>query len=70
MSLSGFVDKRRGAAFNAAGVATIANYASVAAVNARLTAINGTYWSASRLATTGINDKVYAMRLADDAAGV
>lgn len=69
MSL-GFVDKRRGGNLRAAGVTTPANYVTEAAIDARLTAINAAYWTATRLAQSTRNDKIYALRLADDAAGI
>lgn len=74
----GYVDKRRtfgdlGHANGnptAAGSGDASNYASVAGLRARLTAINSTYWTAARLDQSTKNDLVYAVRLADDAAGI
>lgn len=66
----GFVDKTRATAGSVAdsssAVATPANYASETAINARLTAINATLYSAANLDKMTFNDKVYALRLADD----
>lgn len=42
-----------------------ANYITLAARRARLTAINGTYYTAARLDTLTDNDINYALRLAD-----
>lgn len=48
--------------------ATPANYASFTAMDARLTAISGTLYPQSVLDMMTANDKVYAIRLNDDAA--
>lgn len=67
----GFVDKRRsGSQSNATPLGTIANYASRATLEARLTAISATSYSASRLRQMNVNDLVYAVRLNDDSAGI
>jgi hypothetical protein len=66
----GFVDKRKTQGQLAGVVATPANYASDATLDARLTAISGTTYTAARLRAMTWNDKVYAVRLSDDAAGV
>lgn len=55
---------------NAALVATPANYASVSAMKARLTAINATSFTAARLANMTVNDLIYALRLNDDPATI
>lgn len=47
-------------------VATPANYASVSAIEARLTAINAAYFTAARLNQMTLNDKIFALRQADD----
>lgn len=70
MALSGFVDKRRGTNFTNSVLSVPANYSNVAAVKARLGVINGAYWTTTRLATTNVNDLVYALRLADDPTGI
>lgn len=69
MSL-GFVDKRRTQGQKSSPVATPANYVSEAAMDARLTAVNATYYTATRLRSLTYNDKVAAVRAADDAAGI
>lgn len=70
----GFVDRTRATAGsvadNTSAVATPANYASEAALDARLAAINATSYSAARLATMTFNDKVYAVRLNDDSGTI
>lgn len=67
----GFVDKRRsGTQSDQTPLGTAGNYASGNAVDARLTAISATSYSASRLRQMNINDKVYALRLNDDLAGI
>ncbi len=66
----GFVDRTRSTAGsvadNTSAVATPANYASEAALDARLTAISSTTFTAARLATMTHNDKIYAVRVLDD----
>lgn len=68
----GVVDKNRSTARSVAksngSISTAANYDNVAAMDARLQAINGTYYTNARLDSMTMNDKVYALRLADDAA--
>ncbi len=65
-----FTDKRRTQNSTAKpGTLGGANYASVAALRARLAAISPTSYSTSRLNTMTKNDMEYAVRLADDAAG-
>jgi hypothetical protein len=66
----GFVDKRRGRGQGASALATPANYVSDGALETRLAAINGAYFTTARLNQMTHNDKVMAVRLADDAAGV
>ena len=67
----GFVDKRRSASqTDQTPLGTSANYASGNALDARLTAISSTSYSASRLRTMNVNDKIYAVRLNDDLAGI
>lgn len=68
----GMVDKRvgRGNSTTSNVLTTVANLDSVADMKARLTAINGTSYTAARLATMTKNDMLYAIRLNDDAAGI
>lgn len=66
----GFVDKRRTQATTNTGVTTPANFADTAALRARLTAVNAGYYTAARLDNMTKNDMVYAVRLADEAAGI
>jgi len=63
----GFVDKRAGRGTSASVVATPANYASVGALETRLLALGV---AQARINQMTENDMVYAVRLADDAAGV
>lgn len=41
------------------------DYASIASMRARLTTLNGAYFTAARLNTMTYNDLIYAIRLAD-----
>lgn len=67
----GFVDKRRsGTQATTTSLGTAGNYADAATIDARLTAISATSYSAARLRQMNINDKIYALRLADDLAGI
>jgi len=70
-TLVGTTDKRHGRGSNTyPAAARIANYDNVNSLKARLTAINATSYTPARLATMSKNDMVYAVRLADDAAGI
>lgn len=70
----GFVNKQRATAGSAAktngNMATPANYENMAAIDARLTAISATTYSQSRLDTMTLNDKIYALRVQDDATTI
>lgn len=70
----GFTEKARATlrsvADDTSSVATPANYASEAALDARLTAISATSYSAARLQSMTHNDKVYAVRLNDDSGTI
>lgn len=64
----GFIDKRRsGSQTNTSPVGTPANYASISALDTRLTALG---YTASQLRIMTVNDKVFAVRSADDSAGI
>lgn len=66
-----FVDKRRAdTPTNTSSIGTPANYASESALDTRLDAISSTSYSAARLRTMTTNDKIYALRLNDDSAGI
>lgn len=67
---TGFVDKRRLQTTTDTGLTTPASIASVAALRTRLAAINGAYYTTARLNEMTKNDMVYAVRLADESAGV
>lgn len=66
----GFVNKQRAKAKSAIGdetdLTTPANYTSIDALDARLTAIDSDYYTAARLDQMTLNDKVYAVRMNDD----
>lgn len=69
----GMVDKRIGRGNTATTniLAEVANMDSIADIKARLTAINGTSYTAARMATMTKNDLLYALRVASaDAAGI
>jgi hypothetical protein len=66
----GFVDKRRVAGQAGINVSTPANYASVAAMRARLIVLNSTYYTTTRLDKMTVNDMVFAIRGFDDVAGL
>jgi hypothetical protein len=66
----GVTDKRATQGVATQPIATPANYASEAALDARLTAISGTTYTAAVLRRMTFNDKVFAVRSADDAAGI
>lgn len=69
-----FVNRARAKAGSVIGndddLATPGNYASIATLDARLIAINNAYYTQARLDQMTANDKVYAVRLNDDAASV
>lgn len=66
----GFVNVQRAKAKSNIGdgndLTTPASYTSLNALDARLTAINSTYYTAARLNAMTANDKVYAVRMNDD----
>lgn len=67
----GFVDKRLSTGqTNTNPLATPANYASESAMDTRLAAISGTAYSAENLSNMTQNDKVFALRVHDDSAGL
>lgn len=49
---------------------TSVNYTDVGSLRTRLEAINAAYYTAARLNEMTKNDMVYAVRVADDAAGI
>lgn len=68
--LAGFVDKRRVKGQSGSSLATPGNYNSVASMRTRLATVNGAYFTAPRLNSMSENDMIYALRLADDSAGL
>jgi len=69
--LAGFVDKRRVRGESGASVLTEQNnYDNVNDMRTRLAALNGTYYTATRLDGMTKNDMIYALRTISDAAGI
>lgn len=66
----GFTDKRRVPGSTTALVGAPLTYTSIATLDAALTTANAGYYTAARLASLSKNDKIYGLRLANDAAGV
>lgn len=67
----GFVDKRLSSAqVNTNPLGTPASYASESAMDTRLAAISATAYSAANLRSMTQNDKVFALRVHDDSAGL
>lgn len=70
----GFTDKRRtgltGSVNPATVLATVANYASLNAIEAALTAFSGTTYSQANLNIMNFNDKIFALRNIQDSAGI
>ncbi len=61
-----FIDKNRGSgshAISTDGYTTPGNFTDCDALDAALTAINATSYSAARLLSMTVNDKVYALRV-------
>lgn len=66
-----FVDKRRASGqTNTSPLGTPANYLTEAALDTRLAAVDANAYSATNLRIMNTNDKVYAVRVADDSAGI
>jgi len=71
----GLVDKRKvssGAGSNASPISSTLYAATrdIAALDAQLITFNAAYYTQARLDTMTRNDKIYALRLAYDAAGI
>lgn len=66
----GFIDKRQGRVSVVTYPTVPNNYGSVTALRTRLFAINPTSYSQVRLDKMTENDMIYALRLADDLAGL
>jgi hypothetical protein len=66
----GFIDKRRARGTAANNVTTDVNIDDITGLEARLTAINAGYYTATRLDKMTLNDKVYAVRVNDELAGM
>lgn len=67
---TGFVDKRRTQGSNTNPLSSIVNYATVASMKTRLNVISSTSYTAARMNTMTLNDLTYAIRVADDKAGI
>jgi hypothetical protein len=66
-----FVDKRRAdGQTNTSPLGTPGSYVTESALDTRLNAISSTSYSAKRLRIMTTNDKIYAVRVNDDAAGI
>ena len=65
-----YVDTRRGRDTNNQKSSEQANLGSVSDMRARLTTLNGAYYTAARLNTMTVNDMVHALRQASDSAGI
>jgi hypothetical protein len=66
----GFVDKRRARGATTTSLTTPANLLSESALDARLSTISSTTYTAARLLLMTKNDKIYAVRLNDESGGV
>lgn len=70
LEASGIVSRARAVAgsvaVNTGMLATPANYTSIAALDARLIAINATTYTQAQLDKMTANDKIFAIRLNDD----
>jgi hypothetical protein len=66
----GIVDKRRGRGVTGTGLTTPANALDVNALRTRLLAVSATAYSTANLDKMTKNDMIYALRLADESAGV
>jgi hypothetical protein len=55
---------------SSSGLATPLNYSSISALDTALAAVSGSYYTTARLDQMGVNDKVYALRMHQDATTV
>lgn len=67
---AGVTDKRKGLGTTTNPLSSDASLRDIGSMRARLTAISSTTFTPARLDTMSHNDMVYAIRLADDAAGI
>lgn len=72
MNSLGVVDKRQSSGSATAPISSTTHNATKddAAMDAQLTTLNAAYYTAARLQTMSENDKVYALRLGYDSAGI
>lgn len=72
--LRGFVDKRRSTAAGAINpatvLATIANYTDLNSIEAKLISTGNAAYTQAKLNLMTMNDKIYAVRLSQDSAGI
>lgn len=66
----GFTDKRLGRGVAEPGLSSETAYSTETNLDTALAAADAGYYTAARLATLTRNDKVYALRLASDSAGM
>ncbi len=66
----GFTDIRLARGIAEPGLSSETNYTTETNMDTRLAAISAGYYTAARLAQMTRNDKVYAIRLNDDSAGL
>jgi len=68
------IDKRAtpsaGTSTSPISATTYAAMRDMAAVDTALSTANGTYWTQARLDQTMLSDKLYALRMLNDAAGI
>lgn len=69
-NMLGYVDKRRVPADAANRVTTDANFSDITSMRTRLFAVSATAYSVANLDKMTVNDMLYALRLADEAAGI
>lgn len=68
--VSGIVAANRTPSQSTSSFATPANYASVSALRAALTAANGAYYTSARLDKLSVNDMIWALRSIQDPATI
>jgi len=66
------VDKRFNFASNASPISATTHNAvkDQAAIDAQLTTLNGSYYTTAMLQSMNLNDKIFALRVGYDAAGI
>jgi len=66
------IDKRKNAENSASPISVTAWAASQsqATIDTQLATLDAVYWTATRLQNTNLNDKLYALRVGYDSAGI